>query len=133
MNGATIQNTPAATASSFHPRQFRTYNGEISLVFCTITSEGSAAPTVTPPSSSFFFLLSSKLTLVLFPSRGERTNESRKGLGANLEYRESNRFPTVCFSREGLRKVLRQFQRLRIYTRRIVGKVGFVSSVKMYV
>lgn len=43
-------------ASRFHPRQFRTYNGEISLVFCTITCEGSAASTVTASPFRLFLL-----------------------------------------------------------------------------
>lgn len=51
MNGATIQNTPAAT-SQFPSSSVSHVQREISLVFCTITCEGSAAPTVTASLSS---------------------------------------------------------------------------------
>lgn len=80
-------------ASRFHPRQFRTYNGEISLVFCTIRcGEARRLRSRPPPFVSFFF--SFKLTLVLFPPRkGKRRTHESQGLGANLEYPcESNRF-----------------------------------------
>lgn len=68
--------------ASFHPRRFRTYNGEISLVFCTITCEGSAAPTVTA-SPLRLFLFSSELTLILFPFR-KRTNPNALGRISNV-------------------------------------------------
>ena len=81
MNGATIQNTPAA-AARFHPRQFRTYSDEISLVFCTITSEGSVPPRSRPLLSVHFLLflfhvfsLFLSLFYSLASSFEERTNE----------------------------------------------------------
>ena len=77
-------------ASRFHPRQFRTYNGEISLVFCTITCEGSAAPTVTASPFRLFLLFFQVNSCPLSTPKGK---EESQGLGANLEYPcESNRF-----------------------------------------